>query len=255
MCLQPSDVDHFSNEKILELGKDAPRLHPDANVFKLTPNTVTKISQELDEDAADAIEANAPNLLVSETTLPVPRVRRVMKGQWSFLIVMDYIPLAHIWPTLSTWRKIRVAFTLRRYVCQLRRLKASATTPPGSLSAQGARRCESPIFGRVQSDRGLFSTYSELSAFFNKRHQMAMNCKKLPRDDPSRNDLFDNSEPLVLTHRDLNLRNIIVGEDGLLWIVDWAGQDIIRRDLSMWRCGGRMRMRGSVERTTSFGRH
>ena len=33
------------------------------------------------------------------------------------------------------------------------------------------------------------------------------------------------------------------------------GQDIIRRGLSMWRCGGRMRMRRSVERTTSFGRH
>jgi len=225
MCLQPSDVDHLSNEKILELGKNAPRLHPEANVFKLTPNTVTKISQDLDEDAADAIEANTLNLLFSETTLPVPRVRRVVKGQWSFLIVMDYIPgltLAHIWPTLSTWRKIRVAFTLRRYVRRLRRLKASATTPPGPLSAQGARRCESPIFGRVQSDRGPFATYSELSAFFNKRHQMAMNCKKLPRDDPSRNDLFDNSEPLVLTHQDLNLRNVIVGEDGLLWIVDWA---------------------------------
>jgi hypothetical protein len=30
------------------------------------------------------------------------------------------------------------------------------------------------------------------------------------------------------------------------------GQDIIRRGLSMWRCGGRMRMRKSVERTTSL---
>jgi len=225
MYLQPSDVDQLSNEDILELKKKASKLDPDACVFKLTPNTVAKASQDLDEDAADASEANALDLLFSETTIPVPRVRRVVKRQRDFLIVMDYIPgptLAHIWPTLSTWRKIRVAFTLRRYVRQLRRLKASATMPPGPLSVQGGRRCESPIFGRVQSDRGPFATYSELSAFFNKRHQMALNCKKLPRDDPSRNDLFDDSEPLVLTHQDLNLRNIIVGEDGLLWIVDWA---------------------------------
>jgi len=225
MCLQPSDVDQLSNEKILELGKGAPRFHPEANVFQLTPTTVAKVSQDLDEDAADASEANALDLLFSETTIPVPRVRRVVKRQWGFLIVMDYIPgptLAHIWPTLSTWRKIRVAFTLRRYIRQLRRLKASATTPPGPLSAQGARRCESPIFGQVRSDRGPFATYSKLSTFFNERHQMAMNGKKLPRDDPSRNDLFDDSEPLVLTHQDLNLRNIIVGEDGRLWIVDWA---------------------------------
>ena len=118
--------------------------------------TTTKASQDSDEDAADASEANALDLLFAETTIPVPRVCRIVKRQWDFLIVMDYIPgptLAHVWPTLSTWRKIRVAFTLRRYVCQLRRLKleASAATAPGPLSAQGARICESPIFGPFQS--------------------------------------------------------------------------------------------------------
>ena len=223
MCLQPSDIDQFSDEEILGLKKT--RLDPDAGVFKLTPNTVAKSSQDLDEDAADASEANTLDLLFSETTIPVPRVRRVVKRRWSFWIVMDYIPgptLAHVWPTLSMWRKIHVAFTLRRYVRQLRHLKASATTPPGPLSTQKARRCESPIFGPVCSDRGPFATYSELSNFFNERLHMAMDYKKLPRDDPLRDDLFDNSEPLVLTHQDLNPRNVIVGEDGRLWIIDWA---------------------------------
>ncbi|KAF8156666.1 kinase-like domain-containing protein [Crassisporium funariophilum] len=225
-CLQPSDVDQLSNEEILELRKNSSQLHPDSDVAKLTPGTVAKNSQDRDEDAADASEANALDLLFAETTIPVPRVRRVVKRQWDHWIVMDYIPgptLAHVWGTYSTWRKIRVAFTLRRYVRQLRRLKASATTPPGPLSAQGARICESPpVFGCVRSDRGPFASYSELSDFFNKLHQIVMDKKKVPRDDPSRNDLFDNSEPLVLTHQDLNLRNIIVGEDGRLWIIDWA---------------------------------
>jgi Phosphotransferase enzyme family len=225
MCLKPSDVDQLSDEKILELSRSGSKLDPDAGAIKLTPGTVAKGSQDLDEDAADSSEANTLNLVFAETTIPVPRVRRVLKRQWDFLIVMDYIPgrtLASVWPTLSTWRKIGVAFTLRSYVRQLRRLKASATTPPGPVSAQGARICESPIFGQVQSHRGPFATYSDLSAFFNERHRMAMDADKLPQDDPSRNDLFDNSEPLVLTHQDLNLRNIIMGEDGRLWIVDWA---------------------------------
>jgi hypothetical protein len=225
MCLQPSDVDKLSNEEILELKKKGIKLHPDTRASVVKPSTVAKASQDLDEDAADASEANALNLLFAETTIPVPCVRRVVKRQWDFLIVMDYIPgptPAHVWPTLSTWLKIRVAFTLRRYVRQLRRLKASNTTPPGPLSTQGARICESPIFGPLQSQRGPFASYFELSAFFNKRHQMAMDAEKLPRDDPSRNDLFDDSEPLVLTHQDLNLRNIILGEDGRLWIIDWA---------------------------------
>ena len=51
---------------------------------------------------------------------------------------------------------------------------------------------------------------------------MAMDAKKVPQDDPSRNDLFDDSEPLVLTHQDLNLRNVILSDDGRLWIIDWA---------------------------------
>ena len=54
---------------------------------------------------------------------------------------------SHVWPTYSTWRKISVAFMLCRYICQLRCLKTSPTTPPG------VRRCESLIFGQVQSDR------------------------------------------------------------------------------------------------------
>ena len=179
----------------------------------------------MDEDATDASEANTLDLVFAETTIPIPRVRRVVKRRWDFLIVMDYIQgptLACVWPILSTWQKIRVALTLRRYVRQLRRLRASATTPPGPLSAQGPRICESPIFGQVHSHRGPFTSYSELSSFFNQRHQMAMDVKGTPRDDASRNELFDNSEPLVLTHQDLNLRNIIVGEGGRLWIVDWG---------------------------------
>ncbi|KAJ3575355.1 hypothetical protein NP233_g1162 [Leucocoprinus birnbaumii] len=225
MCLQPSDIDKLSDEEILELAEKAPKVHPDAAVLRLTSNTVAKPSQDLDDDVEDASEANTLNLLFAETTIPVPRVRRVIKRQWDFLVVMDYIPgstLAQAWPTLSTWQKIRMAFTLRRYIRQLRRLKASATTPPGPLSSYGPRSCESPIFGQVQSRRGPFASYSELSTFFNKRHQMAMDIRKLSQDDPARKDLFDNSEPLVLTHQDLNLRNILVDENYRLWIIDWA---------------------------------
>lgn len=43
-----------------------------------------------------------------------------------------------------------------------------------------------------------------------------MDAKKVPQGDPSRNDLFDDPEPPILTHQDLNLRNIILGDDGRL---------------------------------------
>lgn len=222
---QPSDIDGLSDGEILELAGKASKLQSNSAIFQLTPRTVAKASQDVDEDASDAPEANALNLVFAKTTIPVPRVRRVVKRKWDYLIVMDYVKgptLAEVWSTFSLWKKIRVAFTLRRYVRQLRRLKASPATPPGPLSAQGPRTCESPIFGQVQSHRGPFASYAELSTFFNERCKMALDAKRVPEDDMSRKELFDDSSPLVLTHQDLNPRNIIVGADGRLWVIDWA---------------------------------
>ena len=118
-------MDKLSNAELLELSKNASKLHPDAGVVKLTSNTVAKPSQDMDEDAPDPSEATALDLVFSQTTIPIPRVRRVVRRKWDFLIIMDHIPgptLAHVWPTLPAWRKCFVAFTLRRYVRQLRRV-------------------------------------------------------------------------------------------------------------------------------------
>lgn len=228
MCtlFQPSDVDELSDEQILDLAKNAPALLPDYAIYRLTPGTVAKPSQELEDDPPDAPEANTLELVLAKTTIPVPRVRRVVKQKWDYLIVMDYIKgptLAQVWSGLPLWRKIYIAFTLRRYVRQLRRLTASPATPVGPLSNHGPRGCESPIFGQVQSRRGPFASYAELSAYFNEGHKIVLDRDHhAPDDHPSRKELFDDSAPLVLTHQDLNPRNIILGDDGRLWVVDWA---------------------------------
>ena len=171
--------------------EQAPKLRSDSAIFKLAPKPVAKPSQDIDEDCLDASEANALNLVFAETTIPVPRVRQVVKRQWDYLIVMNYVngrtpSLAEVWPTFSIWQKINMAFTLRRYVQQLRRLKASSTIPPGPLSAYGPRTCESPILGQVQSHRGPFASHAELSAFFNERCKMALDANKVPDHHSSR---------------------------------------------------------------------
>ncbi|KAG6871918.1 hypothetical protein C0995_014885 [Termitomyces sp. Mi166 len=214
--LQPSDVDQLNDGEILGLIQNAPKLIPESTVHKLTPNTVAKKWwQDEGRDYIDATEANVLNLLFAETTIPVPRVHRVVDTY----VVMDYIPA---WPSLSIWKKISIAFTLRRYVRQLHQLKASTTTPPGPVSARGPQTCESPIFCAVKSRRGPFTSYSELPRFFNERHKMSADHKKITPEDPKRKDRFDDAEPLVLTHQDLNLRNVILGEDGRLWMIDWT---------------------------------
>ncbi|KAJ3755134.1 kinase-like domain-containing protein [Lentinula raphanica] len=226
--LQPSDVDNLSDKELLELAKTAPRLRTNHAIFQLTPGTVGKISQDMDEDMSDTSEANALNLIFAKTTIPVPRVRRAVKFEVGsdYLIVMDYIKgptLAEVWSTYTIWQKIGVAFTLRRYIRQLRGLKASPSAPPGPIGKDGPRMCETPVFGQVRSRRGPFASYAELTGFFNKRAVIAYDAwHKLPKDHPWRKTRFDDSEALILAHQDINPRNIIVGEDGKLWMIDWA---------------------------------
>jgi aminoglycoside phosphotransferase (APT) family kinase protein len=67
-----------------------------------------------------------------------------------------------------------------------------------------------------------------LSAFFNRKLDIA---KKVTFPDAHGNRIpcarpdskpFDDSRPLVFTHGDLSMRNIIYGRDGRIWLVDWG---------------------------------
>ncbi|KAF5316615.1 hypothetical protein D9619_006406 [Psilocybe cf. subviscida] len=220
VSLKPSDVDSLSDEEIEELMTTASRF------IDGVPGTVAKLIHNwLGKDTVDCSEANVSQIVFKKTTIPIPRVRRVIKSKGIYIIVMDYIQdsnLAEVWPTYSLWQKIRVAFTLRRYVRQLRWVEAPLGTLPGPLSEQGPQACDvSSIFGRIRPRRGPFNSYKELSDFFNYRYGLGWKAI-LPEDHPIMKATFDDSSPLVITHNDLNPRNIIVGEDGRIWVVNWA---------------------------------
>ncbi|KAF5382840.1 hypothetical protein D9757_007277 [Collybiopsis confluens] len=226
---QDSALKSMSDEEITKVVEQAPKVHVKYFVRKLTPTTVAKGTRDTEEYTLYPAEANALNLAFEKTTIPVPRVQRVSKYDDRHTIILDYIKgplLAEVWSTYSIWRKVWVAFILRRYVRQLRQVKASPTAPPGPI-APGARplTCESPVFGPIQPCRGPFASYGELTSFCNERAFRACLADKLPKDDPRWKEGFDDSEALVLTHQDIIPRNIIVGEDGKLWLIDfgWSG--------------------------------
>ena len=193
------------------------------NIVRITERTVVKSAQDFEEDVEEPSEALALNMVFLNTTIPVPRVRRVVKGQYTNIIVMDYIPgrqLSEVWPSLSFLGRLRIAITLRRYIRQLRSIRHPRSAVPGPLCTKEPRMCESPIFGQVRSNRGPFASYRELSAFFNDRLRRVLE-SPVPVSSSDMGN-FDDSMPLVLTHQDLNMRNFIVGDDGRLWVVDWA---------------------------------
>ncbi|CDO71458.1 hypothetical protein BN946_scf184909.g52 [Trametes cinnabarina] len=213
----PPHIDRLSDAELVKLYDHSPQVHPDYSVHRLSPGTNAKPSEDRTEDTPVCFEANALDIVFTATTIPVPRVGRVARGEWDFLIAMDYIDgplLAQVWPTLSIWRKLCVAFTLRRYIRQPRCFTQAPAGAP--------RICESSVFGDVVPCRGPFASYAQMTAFFSERYHMSLDLHNVTKDRPARKDLFDDSEPLVLCLQDLNLRNITVGEGGRLWLIDWG---------------------------------
>lgn len=232
---QPSDVDHLTEEEIRALPHERPTLSEelgvelgDNNILRLTDDTVDKIVF----DGPESSEATALDMVFRHTTIPVPRVRRVIGTGRDTFIIMDYIKgrqLKHVWPTMSFFQKLRVGFILRRYIRQLRAIRHPRSVVPGPV-APGfeARVCHSHIFGARRPERGPFASYAELAAFWNERNRMSMEiettCWNVPPEEAEarHREPFDDSQPLVLTHGDLNMRNILVGDDGRLWLIDWG---------------------------------
>jgi aminoglycoside phosphotransferase (APT) family kinase protein len=194
------------------------------SVRKISDDTLVKASWNFGDQH---LEASTIEFVRTHTTIPIPRVRRRFEDEEALsIIVMDYIPgerLDLIWPSLSLWSKLWVALTLRRYIRQLRQINSSVPGPLGD----SPRWCGGLIFG-IGVGSGPFPDYASLSAFYNRKLDIA---KKITYPDRHGNQIpsagpdtepFDDSRPLVFAHQDLTMRNVILGRDGRVWLVDWG---------------------------------
>ncbi|KDQ07616.1 hypothetical protein BOTBODRAFT_598471 [Botryobasidium botryosum FD-172 SS1] len=156
-------------------------------------------------------------LVRAHTTIPTPHIHRKVRVEKEdyVLIVMEYVEgrqLSECWSSLSFWSKLRIIFTLRQYVRQPRQIRtpySSVPGPPGETPQICWRG--PPYIGAGPA--GPFPDYASLSHFFNGLASRA---------DPPVSEPFDDSRPLVLTHHDLGMRNIIIGVDGRVWLIDWG---------------------------------
>jgi aminoglycoside phosphotransferase (APT) family kinase protein len=179
-------------------------------ILELCPDTVVKARYMFGD-----IEARALDFVRSNTSIPVPKVRRFMNYGLEQFILMEKIEgtrLDRLWPSFSPLQRLLVAWTLRGYILELR--KASANY----------HRCHipGPIADTPQPCRGAGSLFfdREVGPFEGTR-QLLDYFSQWPGNNGPRFDISYESQPLVLTHGDLSMRNIIVGRDGKLWLVDW----------------------------------
>ncbi|KAK7696306.1 hypothetical protein QCA50_000960 [Cerrena zonata] len=191
----------------------------------LTPTVVGKYGSQL-----RTWEAQTMELVRTQTSVPVPRIHRVVEVGKSCYIFMDYIPgqtLEECWPHLSIWRKLWVAWKLRSYIRQLRHIKLPQIEAgvPGPLTDDicQPKGCDNPAFGEFEA--GPFSSYDEFILWLNGRFLVAWRFRPL-KGGGTEPDILQADAPLVVTHGDLVPRNIILGDDGKLWVLDWGASGI-----------------------------
>lgn len=183
-------------------------------IKKIDDHTVYKSILDIDDPdpESDKREILAMLCVRAYTTIPVPRVHVTVYRNEYVLAVMDFIQgerLDELWPKLSLWRKLGIAWTLRSYVRQLRRIPLDDPPRPGPLGPS-PRRCHGLQFFR--GDAGPFSDTEEFYQYI-RRYTLGI-CPEAHEDNYTDGNL-------VFTHNDLNMRNVLVSGDGTVWLIDW----------------------------------
>ncbi|THH15760.1 hypothetical protein EW146_g4769 [Bondarzewia mesenterica] len=219
-CLKTFD---FESHVLSSAPSHGPALLPPVYLF--TEDTVVKCVSCMET----AVEPYMMRMVSSQTSIPVPKVRRQIFSGDSLYIFMEYIDgddLKVVWPSLSLWGKLRVAWTLRGYVRQLRQVELPHPNVPGPFDGAGkALQCNGHYF--TEYGAGPFSSYAEMSAWYTKKRRVAIALERQWADIhkipfTSKDLSFDDTVPLVFTHGDVSLNNVRVGRDGTIWLIDWA---------------------------------
>ena len=184
-------------------------------MHKITSHLLVKIASEHEYAAMEYVRRN--------TRIPVPQPRYPYLQRWIAMDFVDGTMLFECWSSLTWWMQLRVACTLRGYIRQLRRLKGDR---PGPLT-------DGIIDNNVLFDDqtvGPFASSTHFRVWCEYIvHRSWVRAMKYRRDIGLTGGSCDDPYPvmggewlLVFTHGDLNLSNIMLSKDGVLWMIDWG---------------------------------
>ncbi|KAH9487211.1 hypothetical protein JR316_0001280 [Psilocybe cubensis] len=185
-----------------------------------------KIAPTLIAKRLDRYEKFNSIFVRAHTNIPVPQPRYLHLKD---VFVTDFIPgtmLLECWDSFSIFYQFRIACTLRRYVLQMRQITSDR---PGNIERGLVKGALFDIylwngpFRDVETFRNWIAKVAYVGCF--EQHRLF--CQLHPDDPPPPTPppLYlppDSDWKLNFTHCDLSLSNIILSEDGVLWIIDWA---------------------------------
>ncbi|KAH9487213.1 hypothetical protein JR316_0001282 [Psilocybe cubensis] len=161
------------------------------------------------------------------TNIPVPQPRyRHLKEAF----ITDFIPgrmLLECWDSLTKFQQFRIACTLRRYVSQLRSITSER---PGSIEhghVNGALFSDPSIWNGPFRDVEIFRNWVKHIAYYDRVNLVEGFRSDYPNEPPPPAPPMppipdDTDWKLSLAHCDISLSNVILSEDGVLWLIDWA---------------------------------
>ncbi|KAJ5248451.1 hypothetical protein N7489_002218 [Penicillium chrysogenum] len=164
-------------------------------------------------------EAKTLNLVASRTGIRAPRVHRSFQVEddtqyfgTKGYIVMDFIPgqpLDKCWADLTSNNQRQIAIQIAEMIKEMQSVVILQPGPPGG----------GPFRGRFFTDysAGPFKDSAGFQGWFNHKLDICKHVKQCPKDIPP----FQFTT-FVLTHQDISPRNLILDQNGEVWLVDWA---------------------------------
>ncbi|EXA41497.1 hypothetical protein NW756_010007 [Fusarium oxysporum] len=225
--LDGKDIASVSDEELLSAFLTAPRLHDYGAV------TVSRVSKHhVVKGGPGVAKSEAENIKLALETLglPIPKVHRAFTADVpedpdvpeaslveGHLILMDYIKGSTVdktWQSLDTATKETVA---QQVVDTIDKMQPTALNhmPVGPIGRAQDAKFQGPWF--TDNGAGPFGTLAELENWCNHKIDVGIMVKQLT-PETRRFEFKD----IVLTHQDLALRNLVLGEDMNVWVIDWG---------------------------------
>src|SRR5216684_2458922 len=147
-----TEISSLSDEELFTLYDRCELRFPQPSKTKST--SVRRIASDvvMKGDIVIDSEPFTMSLVRESTTIPVPAVRRFLEVDNRKGFVMDYIPgktLSDCWSHLGLFQRVRLFWTVRRYIRQLRRVLVPGVTRseqfPGPIGRE-PQLCYGPMF-------------------------------------------------------------------------------------------------------------
>ncbi|THC96298.1 hypothetical protein EYZ11_004203 [Aspergillus tanneri] len=231
--MEDPDIPEVSDEVLTALFDTAPVLHSyeGTRIVRLSRTLILKGGT-----GARPCEANILRLVAGareregSKTIPVPRVHRVLNVETEnvfsgckCLILMDFVDgtsIEQCWGDLSQAARVDVVSQVASMINALRSIALSQEQQqqPGPVDCKG---CVARGYWFTDIGAGPFNSKKHLEAWFNRRLEISQKFHQAPETVPPFH--FDK---LVLTHLDISPRNLILGPDGKVWLIDWGDAGI-----------------------------